>query len=157
MEVEELQWLLWKIYYGYYILGNCGRSWEMNIWNIKLENKGESCQPARLLCPWKSSGNNNGVGCHFFLQGILPAQGSNLCLLHLLASAGGFFTTSAPGKPRNQVFPAAKVSFLSGSLWLGLEKTLPRLPSLWGHGQVHLVIVLKPLWSTGPEVGKIWT
>ena len=24
------------------------------------------------------------VGCHFFLQGIFPTQGLNLCLLHLL-------------------------------------------------------------------------
>ena len=26
--------------------------------------------------------NNTGVGCHFLLQGIYPAQGSNWCLLH---------------------------------------------------------------------------
>ena len=67
----------------------------MNVWNTELEDKGESCQPARLLCPWNSSGKNTGVGCHFLLQGISPAQGSNLCLLHLLSLAGGFFTTSA--------------------------------------------------------------
>ena len=29
-------------------------------------------------------GKNIGVGCHFLLQGILPTQGSNLHLLHLL-------------------------------------------------------------------------
>ena len=40
--------------------------------------------PARLLCPWDSPSKNTGVGCHFFLQGIFPTQGSNLCLLHLL-------------------------------------------------------------------------
>ena len=59
-----------------------------------------------------------------------------------------------PGKPRNQVCPVAKVSLLSGSLWLCLEKTLLQQPSLWGHGQVHLLVVLKPLWSTGPEVER---
>ena len=37
--------------------------------------------PARLLCPWCSPGKNTGVGCHAFLQGILPTQGSNPCLL----------------------------------------------------------------------------
>ena len=37
-----------------------------------------------LLCPWDSPGKNTGVGCHFLLQGIFPAQGSNLHLLHLL-------------------------------------------------------------------------
>ena len=33
-------------------------------------------------CPWDSPGKNTGVGCHVFLQGIFPTQGSNLCLLH---------------------------------------------------------------------------
>ena len=33
--------------------------------------------PARLLCPWDSSGKNSGVGCHALLQGIFPIQGSN--------------------------------------------------------------------------------
>ena len=35
-----------------------------------------------------SPGKNTGVGCHAFLQGIFPTQGSNSSL------AGGFFTTS---------------------------------------------------------------
>ena len=39
-------------------------------------------QPARLLCPWDSPGNNTGVGCHSLLQGIFSTQGSNLGLLH---------------------------------------------------------------------------
>ena len=34
-------------------------------------------QPSRLLCPWDFPGKNTGVGCHFLLQGIFPAQGSN--------------------------------------------------------------------------------
>ena len=38
--------------------------------------------PARLLCSWNSSGKNIGVGCHFFLQGIFPTQGSNSGLSH---------------------------------------------------------------------------
>ena len=38
--------------------------------------------PARLLCLWDLLGENTGVGCHFPLQGIFPAQGSNSCLLH---------------------------------------------------------------------------
>ena len=36
----------------------------------------------RLLCPWDSPGKNTRVGCHAFLQGIFPAQGSNPGLLH---------------------------------------------------------------------------
>ena len=35
-------------------------------------------QPARLLCPWDSSGKNTGVGCHALLQGIFLSQGPNL-------------------------------------------------------------------------------
>ena len=52
-------------------------------------------QPARLLYPRDSPGKNTGVGCHAFLQGIFPTQGSNPCLLRLLALAGVFFTTGA--------------------------------------------------------------
>ena len=38
-------------------------------------------QPASLLCPWDSPGKNPGVGCHAFLQGIFPTQGSSPCLV----------------------------------------------------------------------------
>ena len=49
----------------------------------------DSLEPYRLwhtrfLCPGNFPGKNPGVGCHSLLQGIFPAQGSNLCLLHLL-------------------------------------------------------------------------
>ena len=30
--------------------------------------------PARLLGPWSFPGKNNGVGCHFLLQGIFPTR-----------------------------------------------------------------------------------
>ena len=36
------------------------------------------------LCLWDYSGKCTGVSCHFFLQGIFPAQGSNLCPVWLL-------------------------------------------------------------------------
>ena len=39
-------------------------------------------EPARLLCPWNSSGKNPGMGCHSLLQEILPTQVSNPGLLH---------------------------------------------------------------------------
>ena len=45
--------------------------------------------PARLLCPWESSGKNTGVGCHALLQVIFVMS------LKSPASAGRFFTTSA--------------------------------------------------------------
>ena len=60
-------------------------------------------QPARLLCQWDSPGKNIGVGCHALLQGILPTQESNPCLLDLLHLAGRFFTTSATYVAANDI------------------------------------------------------
>ena len=54
-----------------------------SVVSISLQPLG--LQPTRLLCPWNFPGKNTWVGCHFFLQGIFPTQGSNprlLCLLH---------------------------------------------------------------------------
>ena len=59
-------------------------------------------QSARVLCPWDSPGKNTGAGCHFLLQGIFPTQGSKLHLLHLLALAGGLFTTSPTSEQLTQ-------------------------------------------------------
>ena len=64
--------------YGHYSYLTCpvyGHFGYLQILSYRL-------QPMRLLCPWNSPGKNTGVGCHFLLQGILPAQGSNLGLLH---------------------------------------------------------------------------
>ena len=36
----------------------------------------------RHLCPWDFSGKDTRTSCHFLLLGILPTQGSNLCLWH---------------------------------------------------------------------------
>ena len=41
-------------------------------------------QHTKLICPWDFTVENTGVGCHFFIQGIFPTQGSNPCLLCLL-------------------------------------------------------------------------
>ena len=49
----------------------------------------------RLLCPWDPPGKNAGVGYHSLLQGVLPTQGFNPCLLMSPALAGRFFTSSA--------------------------------------------------------------
>ena len=40
-------------------------------------------QPARILCPWDSPGENNGMSGHVLLQGIFPTQGLDLYLLRL--------------------------------------------------------------------------
>ena len=52
----------------------------------------------RLLFLWKSPGKNTGVGCHALLQGILPTQGSNPCLLHWQADS---LPVSYQGSPKS--------------------------------------------------------
>ena len=63
-------------------------------------------EPESLMSPALTGGSsplaplgkpqNTGVGLHFILKGILPTQGSNLCLLpKSLALSGRFFTTWA--------------------------------------------------------------
>ena len=49
-----------------------------------------------FLCPWDSPGKHTGVGCHFFLQGIFPTQGSNLGLPNCRQI---LFGLSYPGSP----------------------------------------------------------
>ena len=55
--------------------------------------------PARLLCPWDSPGKNTGLGGHDLLQGIVPTQGLNPPLLHLLHWQAGSLPLMPPGKP----------------------------------------------------------
>ena len=50
--------------------------------------------------PMKFFSKNTGVGCHFILQGIFPAQGLNLCLLHPLHWQAGSLPLAPPGKPQ---------------------------------------------------------
>ena len=50
-----------------------------------------------LVTPWTEA--HQALPCHFLRQGILLTQGSNQCLLRLLALAGRFFTTAPHGKP----------------------------------------------------------
>ena len=56
-------------------------------------------QPARLLCSWDFPGKNNGVGCHFLLQGTFPTQDSNLCLLNFLRSQVNSLLLRYQGSP----------------------------------------------------------
>ena len=60
-----------------------------------------NCRPARLLCPWNFPGKNTGVGCCFFLQGILPT-GIKTASPWSPALAGRFFITESPGKPLDE-------------------------------------------------------
>ena len=55
--------------------------------------------PSRLLCPWDSPGKSTGVGCHALLQGIVPTQGLNPCLLRLLYCGRILYPLSLLGRP----------------------------------------------------------
>ena len=76
------------------------------------------CKPTRLPHPWNFPGKSTGVGCHFLLQGIFPAQGLNPHLLVSYVSCIGrqifFFLPIVPsGKPLNFIS-----SFLNWLLFL---------------------------------------
>ena len=58
-------------------------------------------QPTMLLHPWDFPGNNNGLGCHFLLQGIFPTQGSNPGLLHCRQT---LYRLSHQGSQRKYLF-----------------------------------------------------
>ena len=77
--------------------------------NFNLQNESESCsvvsnslqsqelQPARLLCPWNSPGQNIGVGSPSLLQGIFT-QELNPGLLHCRCI---LIPSDPPGRPKN--------------------------------------------------------
>ena len=56
-----------------------------------------------------SPSKNTGVGCHFLLQGIFPAQGLNPFPLRLPALAGGFFTTGTTWEAHIYVYKDSKI------------------------------------------------
>ena len=56
-----------------------------------------NCSPPGSSVPRGSPGKNTGVGCHA-LQGIVPTQGSNPCLLCLLHWQASSFPLAPPGK-----------------------------------------------------------
>ena len=56
------------------------------------------CSPPGSSVHGDSPGKNTGVGCHAFLQGIFPTQGSNLCVFCLLHWQVGSLPLVPPGK-----------------------------------------------------------
>ena len=65
--------------------------------------------PVRLLCPWDSPGTNTGRGCHSFLQGIFPIQGSNPDLLYCRQ----VFTSSATSEAYVYIHTYIKIMHIS--------------------------------------------
>ena len=79
------------------VLWLCRRMCVCSLMSDSLRLRG--LQSMRLLCPWDVPGKNNGVGCHFLLQGLFLAQGSNLHLLHLLHWQADSLPLSHVGSP----------------------------------------------------------
>ena len=83
----------WKTFWLYYPLEMFKRSeglpytfqFSCSVVFDSLQTHG--LQPARLLCPWNSLGQNTGVGSLSLLQGIFPTQVSRIAV--------GFFTSWA--------------------------------------------------------------
>ena len=75
---NELNWTEYSHYYSWHTVDTCLC---LSLSHVPLFVRPWT-EPARLLCPWNSPDKNTGVGCHFFLQGIFPTQGSNPRLLH---------------------------------------------------------------------------
>ena len=75
--------------------------------------------PARLLCPWDSSGKNTGVDCHAPFQGIFLTQGLNPHLLVSCTGKKGSFSLVPPGKFFFYLLGKSNLSFLSNTfdLW----------------------------------------
>ena len=68
-----------------------------------------------------SPGKNTGVGCHaLLLQGIFPAQGSNLHFLRLLHWQAGALPLVPPGKPFSHI-DAFKFKIISIEAFLNLN------------------------------------
>ena len=93
------------------------------------------CNPMDCLPPGSSvhessSGKNNGVGCHAFLQGIFPTQGSNPGLLHCRQI---FYHLSHHGSPR--ILEWIAYPFPRGSSqprnWTGVSCTAGRFFTSW--------------------------
>ena len=61
------------------------------------------CNPPGSPVHGYSPVRKTGVGCHALLQGIFPAQGSNLHLLHLLHWQAGSLLLVPPGKPTQSI------------------------------------------------------
>ena len=66
----------------FYLGWMAGKKWKWSHSVVSDSVRPHGLQPTRLLHPWDSPGKNTGVACHFLLQGIFPAQGSNSGLPH---------------------------------------------------------------------------
>ena len=84
--------------------------------------------PRSSTVPWDFPSKNTGAGCHFLLQEIFPAQGSNACLLTFLAWKADSLPLFHLGSLR---FPSVQFSAVAQScltLCNPMNRSMPGLP-----------------------------
>ena len=82
-------------------------------------------QPTRLSVHGDSPAKNTGVGCYAPLQRILPTQGSNWSLLHLLHWQAGSLPLVPPGKQAHFHTWKVKVTQLLGTPCKPMDYSIP--------------------------------
>ena len=92
-------------------------------------------QPTRLLYLWDSPGKNTRVGCHFLLQGIFPAQGSNPYLFHLLHWQEGSLPLAPYGNDLISLLSKG-LSRVFSSTTVQKHQFFGAQPSLWSNSQI---------------------
>ena len=119
------------------------------------------CSPPDSSVHVDSPGKNTGVGCHSLLQGIFPAQGSNLGLPTLQADS---LPSEAPGKSssgRGPIYAGFYSDFPHSSL-IHLSCRRPRFNSwvgkiLWRRDRLPTPVFLGfPGGSAGKESLAMW-
>ena len=107
--------------------------------------------PARLLCPWNSSGKNIGMGSLSLIQGIFPTQGSNPGLLHCRRI---LYQLSHQGSPINNKGAFKRERQGKKKKKIHSKKLKPKIPLLPYQNYPWETITsaaLFPLWSKGTE------
>ena len=99
----------------------------MNTWTID----------PRLLCAWDFSDENDGVSCHFLLQGIFLTQGSNPSLLQVSYTTGRFLTTEPLMKPLLLINLLITTQSAPKSPPTLPKTLLSKYPSIMGISQVY--------------------
>ena len=89
------------------------------------------CSPTGSSDQWDFPGKNTGVGCHFFLQGIFPTQGLNLCLLRLLHCRWILCHWAIRGSPRTEYLH---------KLFGTLHRKLSMFVSIWSSELTHYYV-----------------
>ena len=77
------------------------REWSLSDGSVCAQSCLALCDPVDFSPPgsFVRPGENDGMGCHFFVQGIILTQGSNLCLLRPLHWQAGSLPLSHQGSP----------------------------------------------------------